>query len=308
MDSWKAPSAIAPSPKKQAVTRRRPCILSARRGPRPAAGRRRRSHCRRRSAAPRRTGASSRRARASSPPALPNISAMIASIGTARAPARGRARGRWRPRLSSARARAATPRRPPPRRCRGAGNRGSSAGRRARRTLLHAPDAHHVGQQMARLSQRTARWVRRARPRTRVRTRICTARLAPGRSHSCATLQRGGVAFGQAEFAGLEQPAHDLAAARARQRWQEVDLLGRHRRAEPLAGVPMQLQRSASSAVARLERLTKAFTTSPTIGSGLPITPASATAGCSISTLSTSNGPIRWPADLITSSARPTNQ
>ncbi len=53
---------------------------------------------------------------------------------------------------------------------------------------------------------------------------------------------------------------------------------------------------------------TKAFTTSPTVGSGMPITPASATAGCSISALSTSNGPIRWPADLMTSSARPTNQ
>ena len=53
---------------------------------------------------------------------------------------------------------------------------------------------------------------------------------------------------------------------------------------------------------------TKALTISPTIGSGMPMTPASATAGCSSSALSTSNGPIRWPADLITSSARPTNQ
>ncbi len=55
-------------------------------------------------------------------------------------------------------------------------------------------------------------------------------------------------------------------------------------------------------------RVTNALTSSPATGSGLPITPASATAGCSISTLSTSNGPTRWPADLITSSARPTNQ
>ena len=53
---------------------------------------------------------------------------------------------------------------------------------------------------------------------------------------------------------------------------------------------------------------TNALTISPAIGSGLPITPASATAGCYISALSTSNGPIRWPEDLITSSARPTNQ
>jgi hypothetical protein len=53
---------------------------------------------------------------------------------------------------------------------------------------------------------------------------------------------------------------------------------------------------------------TNALTTSSTVGSGLPITPASATAGCSSSALSTSKGPIRCPADLITSSARPTNQ
>ncbi len=53
---------------------------------------------------------------------------------------------------------------------------------------------------------------------------------------------------------------------------------------------------------------TNAFTTSPTVGSGIPITAASATAGCSRSALSTSKGPMRWPADLMTSSARPTNQ
>ena len=53
---------------------------------------------------------------------------------------------------------------------------------------------------------------------------------------------------------------------------------------------------------------TNAFTTSPAIGSGLPITAASATPSCSRSVLSTSKGPIRWPIDLITSSARPTNQ
>ena len=53
---------------------------------------------------------------------------------------------------------------------------------------------------------------------------------------------------------------------------------------------------------------TKALTISPTTGSGLPMTPASATAGCSISALSTSKGPTRWPAVLMTSSARPTNQ
>ena len=40
-------------------------------------------------------------------------------------------------------------------------------------------------------------------------------------------------------------------------------------------------------------RVTNAFTSWPTMGSGLPMTPASATAGCSMSALSTSNGPIR---------------
>ncbi|MNJ51786.1 hypothetical protein D3C77_471010 [compost metagenome] len=47
---------------------------------------------------------------------------------------------------------------------------------------------------------------------------------------------------------------------------------------------------------------------SPLVGSGFPITPASATAGCSSSLLSTSNGPIRSPEELITSSIRPWNQ
>jgi hypothetical protein len=40
----------------------------------------------------------------------------------------------------------------------------------------------------------------------------------------------------------------------------------------------------------------------------LPITPASATASCSMRILSTSNGPIKCPEDLITSSDRPMNQ
>lgn len=55
-------------------------------------------------------------------------------------------------------------------------------------------------------------------------------------------------------------------------------------------------------------RVTKALTIWPIVSWGMPITPASETAGCSISADSTSNGPIRWPADLITSSPRPTNQ
>jgi len=63
---------------------------------------------------------------------------------------------------------------------------------------------------------------------------------------------------------------------------------------------------ATSTALAKLTGI--AFTTSPATGSGIPITPASATAGCSMSALSTSNAPIRCPADLIASSLRQTNQ
>ncbi len=71
---------------------------------------------------------------------------------------------------------------------------------------------------------------------------------------------------------------------------------------------PSSSLRSASLASNFGFRPTKAFTTSPAVSSGMPMTPTSATAGCSIRALSTSKGPIRCPADLITSSARPTNQ
>src|SRR5581483_4556767 len=52
---------------------------------------------------------------------------------------------------------------------------------------------------------------------------------------------------------------------------------------------------------------TNAFTISPRSGSGLPTTAASATARCSTIADSTSNGPIRYALEVITSSARPTN-
>src|SRR5262249_23564872 len=55
-------------------------------------------------------------------------------------------------------------------------------------------------------------------------------------------------------------------------------------------------------------RTTNAFTISPRTGSGLATTADSSTAGCSRSALSTSKGPIRYPAEMMTSSARPTNQ
>ena len=56
---------------------------------------------------------------------------------------------------------------------------------------------------------------------------------------------------------------------------------------------PMSSRRSCSFASCPGRTTTNALTTSPATGSGLPITPASATAGCSIKALSTSNGPIR---------------
>ena len=55
-------------------------------------------------------------------------------------------------------------------------------------------------------------------------------------------------------------------------------------------------------------RTTNAFTISPRSGSGLPIAALSATAACSSNALSTSKGPMRYPAEVITSSARPVNQ
>src|SRR5512135_433806 len=56
---------------------------------------------------------------------------------------------------------------------------------------------------------------------------------------------------------------------------------------------PSNSLRSASLGSKPFFRETKALTTSPIIGSGIPMTPASAMAGCSMSALSTSKGPIR---------------
>src|SRR5579871_2872135 len=74
-----------------------------------------------------------------------------------------------------------------------------------------------------------------------------------------------------------------------------------------LRAKPINSRRSWSLPSCPGLRATKAFTISPIVGSGFPITPASATAGCSSSALSTSNGPTMWPAVLMMSSARPTN-
>ncbi len=53
---------------------------------------------------------------------------------------------------------------------------------------------------------------------------------------------------------------------------------------------------------------TTARTTWPRTSSGAATAAASATAGWEISADSTSNGPIRYPAEMITSSVRPSNQ
>jgi hypothetical protein len=79
-------------------------------------------------------------------------------------------------------------------------------------------------------------------------------------------------------------------------------------------GAVTRLQCSCSSSTRSLEptrpgaSTTNAFTICPRAGSGLPTTAASATAVCSTSADSTSNGPIRYAAEMITSSERPTNQ
>lgn len=52
-------------------------------------------------------------------------------------------------------------------------------------------------------------------------------------------------------------------------------------------------------------RTTNAFTTSPLVESGLLTTAVSTTAGCSINAFSTSDGPIRYPLELMISSVRP---
>ena len=256
-----------------------------------AAGRRRRWRCRRRSA-----GAASKRCIEPprprlQPSTLPNISAMTAAAGTpagqrvAVLAVGGDDRVLRVERLHHAR------RRRPPRRCRGAGSRGSSRRCRARRS---AP--------------RTGGCAASRRSSVAARARRSTS--AVGWRSVIAHLQRRQVALGQPELAGLEQPAHDLAAARVRQ--------VRGRRRSPSARPPRRAARRAKPSSSQAQRprsarspgrsVTNALTTSPATGSGTPITPASTTAGCSISALSTSNGPMRCPADLITSSARPTNQ
>ena len=62
---------------------------------------------------------------------------------------------------------------------------------------------------------------------------------------------------------------------------------------------------SASEGAWPSRSTTTARTTLPRSASGAATTAASATAACAASTDSTSNGPIRYPAETITSSLRP---
>ena len=71
-----------------------------------------------------------------------------------------------------------------------------------------------------------------------------------------------------------------------------------------LRACPSSSRRSASPGSKPFFSETKALTTSPTISSGLPMTPASATAGCAMIAFSRSTELIHSPPDLMTSLAR----
>ena len=93
-----------------------------------------------------------------------------------------------------------------------------------------------------------------------------------------AHLQRRQVALGQPELARLQQPAHDLAAARLGQvRARTRSRAAPRRRPADLRANPISSSRSSSVGSYPGRSATKALTTSPATGSGTPITPASAT-------------------------------
>ena len=74
--------------------------------------------------------------------------------------------------------------------------------------------------------------------------------------------------------------------------------MGPRRRRACWRAKPISSRRSSSPGSKPGRSVTKALTTSPATGSGTPMTPASTTAGCSMSTLSTSNGPDQVPGGL----------
>src|SRR5512138_1351769 len=166
--------------------------------------------------------------------------------------------------------------------------------------LLQPPDAQHVGEQPDRKLARERNRARRGRRRgmklangNLAHAGLSSVEVSPSGRPSSRALSRRRMILPLRVRGSVPEKAISLGATAAPSRlraWPRISLF------------------SFSSGRKPAFRETKALTTSPTTGSGLPITPASATAGCSIRALSTSNGPMRWPADLITSSARPTNQ
>ena len=107
---------------------------------------------------------------------------------------------------------------------------------------------------------------------------------------------------------GLEHAAHDLAAPGLRQHGDERHVADHRDRPELAADRGDQLAPQLLGRLVAARAATNAAITSPRSSSGPPVTPASATAGWRRNAVSTSIVPIRWPAILMISSARPANQ
>jgi hypothetical protein len=182
----------------------------------------------------------------------------------ARAPARGRARGRWRPDCPRRSACSAPPR-PPPRRCTDAGSRGSSALRRTTRRSAPpcggcapcrpAADGERLSRSYGRVRRRRPRGAAHASRRRTVAMRppASSVEVSPSGRPSSRALSRRRM----------------ILPLRVRgSTWQERDLLRGDGGAQALARV-------TSSPVAALRRrmaalqATKAFTISPTHRVGL---------------------------------------
>ncbi len=154
------------------------------------------------------------------------------SGGDARAPAHGHARGKSPRSRRRAPAPASCRRRSLLRRCTDARSRGFCRRGKLPRT---SPRSGGSGSSGAAASGSD-------------RVRGCVGRNLRGRTSGSLALQRRGVAFGEPEFAGFEQAAHDLTAARLRYIGDKVDLAGRHHRAQPLA---REAEQVAAQCIAR---------------------------------------------------------
>ena len=146
--------------------------------------------------------------------------------------------------------------------------------------LLEAADQQHGAQQVA-----SAR--RRSRPAGRSLALGAHA-VPPG------STGRPRAARARGPSAGGASPCRcgcGAGAGRRRSPWAPARRAGGGRR-------PSSSRRSSSVGSKPGLSVTNALTTSPATGSGLPITPASTTAGCSMSALSTSNGPDQVPGGL----------